>query len=420
MASLCPIAKLTNQIFHGQPGDVQTAAHASSYHMEIYDSIADAGKDWCSVVPQNDPYWKIDFLRSLEIRPPGNFQFRYIVFYHDKEPVGVAYAQITKFSAWQSIRGDIQAGGSRKTLFTKFRQWLAKQLNLNTLILGNTLVSGQYAYYFKPGCELSPKEIQEATEVLADSLQENGLPIHFIAIKDLDTKAVKSWNGKNPSWSKVCFQPRMVVKIDDRWNSSEDYLSDMQSKYRVRYRRARKKLVPVTDRRLSLDDIRLFQDEMYTLYLSVAEQSGFNLVELDKAYWWRLKDMFGRDFSVRGYFLDGKLVGFYSLLRGDHAIWHANYLGYDQQVNSDHQLYLNMLYDMVESAIEGKASELDFSRTALEIKSSVGAKPEELFCYFKHTHLFVNPLVPWLTGVIAPEEDWQPRHPFKEMGTEKV
>lgn len=412
MTSICPIIRISNRISGRAPVCRDAAVLDTGHNLRIYDSIAPISAIWDSIVPAQDPYWSSAFLSNIEKRPPGDYQFRYLIFYQKDQPIGVAYAQITEFSAWQSIRGDVREE-ERKAPIPLFRHWLAKKLRLNVLILGNTLVSGPYAYFFKTGYTKVADRIREASDLLINSLEKEGLPIHMVAVKDLEGNQTSDWTGYSSEWKQVCFQPRMVIRIDENWRSAEDYVSAMQSKYRVRYRRARKKLGEITSRRLRLDELEHFQDNMYGLYRSVAEQSGFNMVELSRDYWLKLAQLFGDDFSVRGYFLGDQMVGFYSMLRGDHAIWHANYLGYDQELNHHHQLYLNMLYDMVESAIAGHAVELDFSRTALEIKSSVGAEPQDLFCYFRHRSPLVNPFIPWITQVISPDEEWAQRHPFR-------
>jgi len=394
-----------------------SVANGQEISIRIHDRIAPIAVLWDSIVPSGDPYWSSSFLSNIERQPPGEYGFRYMIFYRDERPIGVAYAQLTEFSAWQSIRGDIREGERRG--MSLFRNWLAKKLRLNVLIMGNTLVSGPYAYYFRPGVDTDPSLIREATDRLVQSLEKDGVSIHLVAVKDLDPAIAETWNGQHHTWRQVCFQPRMVLRIPDTWKTEQDYLEAMQSKYRVRYRRARKKLAGIDSRRLDPEGLYHFRDRMYECYLSVAEQSGFNMVELDKDYWLRLKELFGEQFSVRAYFRGDRLVGFYSMLRGDHDIWHANYLGYDQTVNRDHQLYLNMLYDMVVSAIQGEAKVLDFSRTALEIKSSVGAEPEDLYCYFHHRSPLVNPFIPWITQVIAPVEEWAQRHPFRSGDTDQ-
>ena len=49
----------------------------------------------------------------------------------------------------------------------------------------------------------------------------------------------------------------------------------------------------------------------------------------------------------------------------------AHFLGVDNSFNRDYQVYLNILYDLVETAINRKAKHIDFARAAQVIKICV-------------------------------------------------
>ena len=49
-------------------------------------------------------------------------------------------------------------------------------------------------------------------------------------------------------------------------------------------------------------------------------------------------------------------------------------------------MYLNMLFDMAFYGIENQFKKVVFARTAMEIKSSIGAKPYKMNIYLKHTN----------------------------------
>jgi hypothetical protein len=49
-----------------------------------------------------------------------------------------------------------------------------------------------------------------------------------------------------------------------------------------------------------------------------------------------------------------------------------------------------MLYDMIAYSINKGYKKIIFARTALEIKSSVGAKPIEMYGLMKHSNYFIN------------------------------
>ena len=191
-----------------------------------------------------------------------------------------------------------------------------------------------------------------------------------------------------------------------------DYLGAMTSKYRVRYKRARKKLGKVTRRELDTQETELRKERIFELYKEIANGAGFNLFILSPDYIPELKRALGDNVMISGYFLNDELVGFTTLILNDRET-EAHFLGFDNDLNFEHQLYLNMLYDMVEDSLRLEVKELNFSRTAMEIKSSVGAVPVQLSCYIRHQKSIKNKFLPHLFDYLKPTEEWVQRHPFK-------
>ena len=76
-------------------------------------------------------------------------------------------------------------------------------------------------------------------------------------------------------------------------------------------------------------------------------------------------------------------------------------------------MYLNMLYDMADFAIKNEFTSIVYARTAMEIKSSVGAKPQKMFVYLKHTNLCMNIILKRIFKLMNPTQEWEERHPFK-------
>jgi len=72
-----------------------------------------------------------------------------------------------------------------------------------------------------------------------------------------------------------------------------------------------------------------------------------------------------------------------------------------------------MLYDMIAYSINKNFKEIIFARTALEIKSSVGAKPVKMFGLMDHSSKIVNLYLPRIFKYLEPETVWQERNPFK-------
>jgi hypothetical protein len=294
-----------------------------------------------------------------------------------------------------------------KKIAAKTREALAKVLRFNILTAGQMLLTGEHAIRGK-----APEEQADRTALINEGMEAIAsqwpLRIHAVMLKDLLLNDHPQAHGYAP----LPVQPNMVLQLDESWQHFEDYLEAMSSKYRVRARRARKKGLDLERREMPLEEIESRRQEMFDYYQSIARQSDFNTIVLPPDYFVEWKKRFTSRFRVWGYFEGEEFVGFSTAIYNDHEL-EAHYLGFDQSYNGSHQLYLNMLYDLVEEAIIGKNDQLIFSRTALEIKSSVGATPEVLHCWVRARIVIARPLLPIVARFIAPLPDWVQRHPFK-------
>ena len=72
-----------------------------------------------------------------------------------------------------------------------------------------------------------------------------------------------------------------------------------------------------------------------------------------------------------------------------------------------------MLYNMTAYGIENGFDSIIFGRTALEIKSSVGATPVQMSGFIFHTNKLINRFMDPIFKKLEPTLQWQQRHPFK-------
>jgi hypothetical protein len=72
-----------------------------------------------------------------------------------------------------------------------------------------------------------------------------------------------------------------------------------------------------------------------------------------------------------------------------------------------------MLYDMVAYSINKGFKKIIFARTALEIKSSIGAKPQKMYGFAQHSSPIVDLAFESVFCYLEPKVIWQERNPFK-------
>jgi predicted N-acyltransferase len=204
----------------------------------------------------------------------------------------------------------------------------------------------------------------------------------------------------------------MVFSINENWKSEQDYIDSLSKKYRDQYKRARKKAAVIEKKKLHLEDIIALEDTIFELYYHVAKNAPFNTFFLPKNHFRIFKEIFKDKFLFYGYFIDGKLIGFNTLIKNG-EVMDTYFLGYDESIQREKMLYLNMLYDMIAYSINKNFKEIIFARTALEIKSSVGAKPIKMYGLMTHSSRAVNIFLPKIFKYLEPDTVWQQRNPFK-------
>jgi hypothetical protein len=177
-------------------------------------------------------------------------------------------------------------------------------------------------------------------------------------------------------------------------------------------RNARKRGAALVRQRLSSDEIIQHKERIQELFDDVIKNSTFHLTTLHVDTFARMKDELGDNFIFTAYMLEDNILGFsVTYITGDDC--EAHLVGMDYERNIDLCLYQNMLYDFVEMGIEHDCQRVHMGRTALEIKSTVGAEPEELSFYIRHPNRLYNAFLGLFLSVV-PTTEWTQRRPFKD------
>lgn len=380
----------------------------TKYSFKTFLSTDSLPEQWHALASKNI-FLSKHYLQVLESSAPTNMSCTFVGVYNGEELIGIALAQLL-------VLKNVRSFGQRDNcLKTKIRTFAFKRFSSNVLILGNNMLTGQNAYVLADHAD-----IQLAVEALSDALAhiagrsaKNGIAVHLTIWKDFAQDEITNFNTDRFSdYFRFSTQPNMVFEIRESWKSAEGYYNDLIKKYRDQYKRSRKRAADVTKRKMTLAEIGANKPIINELYLNVAQNAPFNTFYLHPDHFFDLKKRLGDHFLFYGYFAGDKLIGFNTIIRHGRDI-ETYFLGYDEAYQRDKMLYLNMLYDMIGYAVNKGFKKIIFARTALEIKSSVGAAPQEMFGQIRHSNPIVNYFMPRLFRYFEPEVDWKLRHPFK-------
>jgi hypothetical protein len=296
---------------------------------------------------------------------------------------------------------------------------ISKIVKGNALIVGNLMHTGQHGLYFNSNLisqNLFLTEVWKGLTTLSETIKNQfDKKIRIVAFKDYfendPIHSERTFFQKSELY-KTHAQPNMIFEIKDNWSSTEAYISAFNKKYRRRYKTARKKSQDLECKELMLEDLNHFAQDMYSLYENVSDNAGVNSFKLHKNHFCQLKKELKDDFKIYGYFKNSQLIGFYSFIKNYDQL-ETYFLGYNQELQHQHQMYLNMLFDMASFGIEHQFKAVVFARTAMEIKSSIGAKPHKMNIYVKHTNNFIaNRVLKLVVKYANPVREWEERHPF--------
>ncbi len=374
------------------------------YNFKIFNSTNELPEEWNSIIGQHNIMLSEEYFCVLEESKPTNMKYSFVGFFSDEDLIGGALFQYLNFIEHKSFQ--------KGEMLCSIRNFLAKQLSKDVMILGNNMLTGQNGFYFntlKISTEKAITILNEASKGVANVLGKTSLVIY----KDYQKSFLKNFDDEEfKSFYRFSVQPNMILNIKPDWKSFEDYSNDLSKKYRARLKSAKKKIEGIQKRELDIESIKKYQNEMNILYQNVAENAPFNTFFLKENHFESMKQNLQKNFKVFGYFFNEKLIGFYTLILNNNDI-DTYFLGYDKEIQKEKQIYLNMLFDMIEFGVSNQSKRIVFGRTALEIKSTIGAEPVEIFGLIKHNNKAINPFIKKIFTSLNPKVEWIQRKPFK-------
>ncbi|MEO8534666.1 MAG: GNAT family N-acetyltransferase [Flavobacterium sp.] len=380
---------------------------STTYSFQIYHSTSVLPSEWDSLTAENI-FLTREYLEVLEKSSPANMICHFIGIFKSEKLIGIALTQFIFAEKLESF------GDRDQCLKTSVRNFAFKNFASHVLFVGNNMLTGQNAFSILKEANQAKaiKTLHKAINELKKDFKSKGKKVHITSIKDFTESEIEPLKVEFKNNFTFSTQPNMIFEINPDWKTEQDYIDALSKKYRDQYKRARKKAEGIEKQKMSLDEIIKNEDIIYDLYFHVAKNAPFNTFFLAKNHFRTFKEIMKENFLFYGYFLNGKLIGFNTLIKNG-TVMDTYFLGYDESIQRDKMLYLNMLYDMIAYSINQGFSEVVFARTALEIKSSVGAKPVKMYGLLTHSNALINKNIGRLFDYLEPKTEWKERNPFK-------
>lgn len=388
-------------------------AEASS-HSDIRWQIIEHTRDvdpavWSAMHPQSGAFLCLDYLSALEEAHDEGLEVRMAVFFRGKTPVGIAAFQIAHFMTSEDAYSNVLL----RKLNALARCIRGKHIH-NILISGNAFATGEHGFTFREDITMDEiaASLRGAMDGIAKLEQAKGRRICAMVTKDFypGLEPVAASLEKH-RFKRFQVDHNMVMPILPGWQTFEDYLESLNTKFRTKAKATLKRSANLEVRSAEAADIIEHAETLQQLYENVYEKADFRLGKVNVRTLAGLRSRIPGQFTVKLYFLEGKLVGFMSAMRCGQVL-EAHIIGIDYEVNRDFGVYQRMLYDYVALAIELRCTRVVYGRTAAEIKSTVGAFPVNLTCSIKHRRSISNALLRLIIQYVVPS-DYPQRQPFK-------
>ncbi|WP_299216876.1 hypothetical protein [uncultured Dokdonia sp.] len=361
----------------------------SNIEVTYYSSVKEVSEDVFSDVScENTFYFTRDFLYAFELANP-KIEYHYLVLSQNNTTISLAILQ------GMSVAID----NAQEHL--PFSERIARSLqcyisarNVHTIVCGNVFLSGNYGVIIKEGIAQEPIYSTIAQMIQTVQTKKKASVFFFKDFVDQDLSVVSE--VEKHQFQSLVVEPNMRLKIRTTWIDFDQYKATLKSKYRVKVNKADKKSSALTVKSFEAEDIDTYRNQLQQLYSNITDRALFKTIDLEIETYRLLKIRFRESVLINTYWYENRMVGFATAFKVNNRL-DAHFIGIDYMCNKELSIYPRILNDYVRLGIEMKVEEINFGRTSSEIKSTLGAIPENLTCYVRHrrtvANLFFKPLV---------------------------
>lgn len=377
--------------------------------LEVHDRIrAFRTAAWDAAASGGSIFLSHAYLQSLEEAMGDAMGFRYVLFSDaQRGPVGVAVLQLADFED----NGGKQS--ERACRMGLFKARVRRELKLRALVCGNVFHCGDHGAHFAAGVPRAAqmRALDRAmTHVMGDAGVRSRVAVRVFK---------EHWPGEVEAaraltacgYHALATDVNMVLAVDPRWKDLNGYQDALTAKARTRVRSILQRSSALEVRELDAGAVTANAGRMQQLLDAVLEQSPYIFGRLSVSAYARWKERLGGSMVLRGYALDGELVGFSAaFVNGD--CLDAQFVGIDYARNRQHAVYLRMLVDLLQLAISRGLRRVNYGRTSEQAKSGLGAVPMAMGVQVKLCGRVANKLAGPFIRKVKPAP-FELRTPFK-------
>jgi predicted N-acyltransferase len=339
--------------------------NSADYQFEVYDSIGrvDPG-EWNSLRDAaSDPFMDPRFIEAVEIGFGKACRFRHVIV-RDSQRRPMAIACLSSFV----IGGASLAQGTAGKILATLERIAPWAIRSKLILCGLPVSAGQSHVRFAPDAD------RDAALRIVDSVARKFAKTEWarlIVFKEIDPDGCRDLEPLlSIGYQRADSYP--MNRTLSGYHDFDDYLSQVDSKKRTTVRRSQRKFTKsglrVEDRLGRDHAAELYTDDVHRLYEAVADQSEVEFGYLPAEFFRELARKLPDNTVFTYVYRDDQIVGFLASLFSE-TTFHGLFVGLDYSLNSQCELYFNLLYHLVDIALRRRPQEIYVGQTADEIKN---------------------------------------------------
>jgi predicted N-acyltransferase len=164
------------------------------------------------------------------------------------------------------------------------------------------------------------------------------------------------------------------------------YCAALRARYRMQITRSAKKLKNSGIEQKVLTDpeeiLRVYTPDVHALYCQMVAKSDLKVEVLPIEYYRQLTSKLAGQVDLVALFKDSKIIGFGWCVHDD-STYHMMYAGIDYELNSEFDLYFNLMFAGFDRALRRRAARINVGQTATVFKSRMGCYSEPRYVFAK-------------------------------------
>lgn len=397
--------------------DVKNAKQPSGFEFALADRLDFLNENhWDELTAGGSVFLSREYLTAFRESGPRNLMLRAGIVYRDGRPVACLATQTLDIDGTQLVASPEQLSDEDKTQLAikKLTRKALGAIHRRVMVCGNVVSWGPHGIAIRDGEDPDAiwTALAEALYRLRRGDKLNG-QTDYVMIKDLP----KSLSERAEVLSRFGYravetEPDMVLAVAAGWSSLDDYLADLNKKYRKSARGVLKSIDGAGVSVSPVEDVEAASERLHQLYRNVAERADVRLAGIPMEFFPALARSLGPErFATLAATRGDAIIGFVTVVRdGETAVGY--YLGVDYAANSELPVYHRLLFAVIEQAIAWKCRRVSFGRTALDAKARLGCTPEPTFVWIRHRVPVLNIAVKQLLRAV-PHAEPPDRNPFK-------